>query len=87
MASKRRDKSRLYRREINKEIDMPDLTIVDITGKKSGAVELPKEKFGVHVRLSVKRRCHKGCHAPFSQGAPIFQSLLLILLCARSSIG
>lgn len=32
---------------------MPELAIVDIKGKKSSTVELPKEKFGVHVHDAV----------------------------------
>lgn len=32
---------------------MPELNVVDIKGKKSASVELPKEKFGVHVNDAV----------------------------------
>lgn len=32
---------------------MPELTVVDIKGKKADIVELPKEKFGVHVHNGV----------------------------------
>ncbi len=32
---------------------MPELNVVDIKGKKSASVELPKEKFGVHVHDAV----------------------------------
>lgn len=32
---------------------MPELTVVDIKGKKSASIELPKEQFGVHVHDAV----------------------------------
>ena len=32
---------------------MPELNVVDIQGKKSASLELPKEKFGVHVHDAV----------------------------------
>ncbi len=32
---------------------MPELNVVDIEGKKSQSIELPKEKFGVHVQGAV----------------------------------
>jgi large subunit ribosomal protein L4 len=32
---------------------MPELNVVDISGKKAASVELPKEKFGVHVHEAV----------------------------------
>ena len=32
---------------------MPELTVVDIKGKKASSFELPKEKFGVHVHDAV----------------------------------
>src|SRR6201985_1398724 len=32
---------------------MPELNIVDIEGKKSASLQLPKEKFGVHVHDAV----------------------------------
>ncbi|MBF0490022.1 MAG: 50S ribosomal protein L4 [Candidatus Omnitrophica bacterium] len=32
---------------------MPELNVVDIKGKKSNSIELPKEKFGVHVNDAV----------------------------------
>ncbi|MEI7999235.1 MAG: 50S ribosomal protein L4 [Candidatus Omnitrophota bacterium] len=32
---------------------MPELNVVDIEGKKSQSIELPKEKFGVHVNDAV----------------------------------
>ena len=32
---------------------MPELTVVDIQGKKSASIELPKEQFGVHVQDAV----------------------------------
>lgn len=32
---------------------MPELTVVDTKGKKSNSIELPKEKFGVHVHNGV----------------------------------
>ena len=32
---------------------MPELNVVDIEGKKSNSIELPKEKFGVHVNDAV----------------------------------
>jgi large subunit ribosomal protein L4 len=32
---------------------MPELNVVDISGKKSASVELPKEQFGVHVQDAV----------------------------------
>lgn len=32
---------------------MPELNVVDIEGKKSKSIELPKEKFGVHVHDAV----------------------------------
>ena len=32
---------------------MPELAVVDIEGKKSASVELPKEQFGVHVHDAV----------------------------------
>ncbi len=32
---------------------MPELTVVDVKGKKANTIELPKEKFGVHVHNGV----------------------------------
>jgi large subunit ribosomal protein L4 len=32
---------------------MPELNVVDVTGKKAESVKLPKEQFGVHVRDAV----------------------------------
>jgi large subunit ribosomal protein L4 len=32
---------------------MPELNVVDIKGKKAASVDLPKEKFGVHVQEAV----------------------------------
>ncbi|MBF0512392.1 MAG: 50S ribosomal protein L4, partial [Candidatus Omnitrophica bacterium] len=29
---------------------MPELNVVDIKGNKTSSIELPKEKFGVHVK-------------------------------------
>ena len=32
---------------------MPELTVVDLKGKKSASIDLPKEQFGVHVQDAV----------------------------------
>src|SRR5208283_5657644 len=32
---------------------MPELNVVDIKGEKAASIELPKEKFGVHVQDAV----------------------------------
>ncbi len=40
-------------RSDDKRCDMPELNVVDIKGEKAASIELPKEKFGVHVQDAV----------------------------------
>jgi large subunit ribosomal protein L4 len=47
---------------------MPELTVVDITGKKSTSVELPKEQFGVHVHEGVIHQAVTSYRANSRQG-------------------
>jgi large subunit ribosomal protein L4 len=47
---------------------MPELNVVDIKGKKSNSIELPKEKFGVHVNDAVIHQAVVMYHANTRQG-------------------
>ena len=47
---------------------MPELTVVDIKGKKSVSIELPKEQFGVHVQDAVIHQAVKMYRANQRQG-------------------
>ncbi len=47
---------------------MPELTVVDIKGKKSASVELPKEQFGVHVHDAVIHQAVTSYRANSRQG-------------------
>lgn len=47
---------------------MPELNVVDSQGKKSKSIELPKEKFGVHVNDAVIHQAVVMYHANTRQG-------------------
>lgn len=47
---------------------MPELNVVDTQGKKSKSIELPKEKFGVHVNDAVIHQAVVMYHANTRQG-------------------
>jgi large subunit ribosomal protein L4 len=47
---------------------MPELNVVDSEGKKSKSIELPKEKFGVHVNDAVIHQAVVMYHANTRQG-------------------
>jgi large subunit ribosomal protein L4 len=47
---------------------MPELNVVDTKGKKSNSIELPKEKFGVHVNDAVIHQAVVMYHANTRQG-------------------
>ena len=47
---------------------MPELNVVDIEGKKSKSIDLPKEQFGVHVNDAVIHQAVVMYHANTRQG-------------------
>ncbi len=47
---------------------MPELNVVDSKGKKANSIELPKEKFGVHVNDAVIHQAVVMYHANTRQG-------------------
>ncbi len=47
---------------------MPELTVIDVKGKKSSSIDLPKDQFGVHVNDAVIHQAVVMYHANNRQG-------------------